>query len=132
MKIKLDENMPVTLAEVLTAAGHDVDTVPQEQLAGYPDPEVWFATQEAGRFLIKDLNVELGIWEGTYRKLTSPWLRVWDPNTGKMLPLAEERAESAEMGLEETLSIVVEQATELEARGKRIETAEKLAESRLG
>ena len=84
---------------------------------------------EAGRFLVKDLNVELGIWDGTYRKMTTAWLRAWDPATGEMLPLAEERAEVAEMGLEETRSIVVEQATELEARGKRIDTAEKLAEA---
>jgi hypothetical protein len=28
VKIKLDENMPATLAEVLVARGHDADTVP--------------------------------------------------------------------------------------------------------
>lgn len=48
MKIKLDENMPVTLAEILSAAGHNVDTVPQENLSGRPDSDVWQATQEAG------------------------------------------------------------------------------------
>ena len=35
----------------------------------------------------------------------------------------------SEMALEETRSIVVEHATELEARGKRIDAAEKLAET---
>jgi Uma2 family endonuclease len=84
---------------------------------------------EAGRFPIEGLDVELGIWHGTYRDLTLSWLRVWDPATGEMLPLAEERAEVAEMGLEETRSIVVEYVAELEVRGKRIDTAEKLAEA---
>lgn len=35
--VKLDENLPVSAASVLAAAGHDVDTVPGEQLAGRPD-----------------------------------------------------------------------------------------------
>ncbi len=85
-------------------------------------------TTEAGRYLIKGLNVEVGIWDGTYRDITLSWLRVWDPNTGKLLPLAEERAEIAEMALEETRSIVVEHATELEARGKRIEAERRRAD----
>lgn len=32
MKIKLDENMPVALAEQLRDLGHDVHTVPEESL----------------------------------------------------------------------------------------------------
>jgi Uma2 family endonuclease len=98
---------------------------------------------EAGRFLIKGMNVELGIWDGTYRLGTTSWLRVWDPATGEMIPtdkeslqvakdraeVAKQRAEAAEMGQEEMQSIFVEQATELDARGKRIDSAEKLAEA---
>ncbi len=80
---------------------------------------------EAGRFFVESLNVELGIWDGTYRGLTTSWLRVWDPATGKMLALDSERAEAAEMGLEESRSILAEQAVELEERAKRIESAEK-------
>lgn len=34
MKIKLDENMPVALAELLRSAGHDVETVRDENLSG--------------------------------------------------------------------------------------------------
>lgn len=57
MKIKLDENLPATLAGILAAAGHDVDTAPQEGLAGRSDPEVWQATQTAGRFFVtQDLD----------------------------------------------------------------------------
>lgn len=57
MKIKLDENLPATLLGILTAAGHNVDTAPQEGLAGRTDPEVWEAAQTAGRFFItQDLD----------------------------------------------------------------------------
>lgn len=57
MKIKLDENMPVRLVQVLTELGHDVDTVPQEGLAGADDGQVWEATQSSDRFLItQDLD----------------------------------------------------------------------------
>jgi len=32
VKIKLDENMPATLADILTAYGHDTDTAHEEGL----------------------------------------------------------------------------------------------------
>jgi predicted nuclease of predicted toxin-antitoxin system len=57
VRIKLDENLPAILAELLTELGHDADTVPQEALAGKSDPEVWRAAQDAKRFLItQDLD----------------------------------------------------------------------------
>ncbi len=57
MRVKLDENLPVALANVLTAIGHDVDTVEQEHLTGRSDEAVWQATQVAERFLItQDLD----------------------------------------------------------------------------
>ncbi|HGJ67670.1 TPA: hypothetical protein ENS27_20120 [bacterium] len=57
MKIKLDENMPYGLVDVLSQMGHDVDTVPQEGLAGYDDTKVWSMAQKEGRFLItQDLD----------------------------------------------------------------------------
>ena len=34
MRIKLDENLPISLADLLAQAGHDVDTSPQENLTG--------------------------------------------------------------------------------------------------
>ena len=49
---------------------------------------------EAGRLPIPPLGVELGVWEGEYRGIETPWLRVWDAVTGEMLPSEEERAES--------------------------------------
>lgn len=57
MKIKLDENLPASLAETLRQAGHDTDTVPEEGLTGQPDQMVWQASQQSGRLLItQDLD----------------------------------------------------------------------------
>jgi len=57
LKIKLDENLPKVLSRQLTGLGHDVDTVPEEDLAGREDRDVWRAAQREGRFLItQDLD----------------------------------------------------------------------------
>jgi predicted nuclease of predicted toxin-antitoxin system len=57
MKIKLDENLPSELVGVLTALGHDVDTVVEEGLAGRDDGTVWLAAQHAARLLVtQDLD----------------------------------------------------------------------------
>ena len=57
MRIKLDENLPAALVGILAAAGHDVDSVTSEGLAGQQDPVVWRAAQDASRFFItQDLD----------------------------------------------------------------------------
>ena len=57
MKVKLDENMPASLVDALSALGHDVDSAPAEGLDGQPDQHVWQAAQASGRFLItQDLD----------------------------------------------------------------------------
>ncbi|MCL4872205.1 MAG: DUF5615 family PIN-like protein [Anaerolineae bacterium] len=57
MNIKLDENMPANLVAILENLGHDVDTIPQENLAGVEDNQVWAAAQRENRFLItQDLD----------------------------------------------------------------------------
>lgn len=57
MKVKLDENMPTQLAGILAGLGHDVETVMQEGIAGYPDRDIWERVQQEGRFLItQDLD----------------------------------------------------------------------------
>ncbi len=57
MRIKLDENLPSSLTDLLTEAGHDADTSPQENLIGANDPKLWKAAQAAERFLItQDLD----------------------------------------------------------------------------
>jgi predicted nuclease of predicted toxin-antitoxin system len=56
VKLKLDENLPRQLVPILTSLGHDVDTVPDEDLAGQDDHAVWAAAQSAGRFLVTHLD----------------------------------------------------------------------------
>jgi predicted nuclease of predicted toxin-antitoxin system len=51
MRLKLDENLPVSLCSILAALGHDVDTAPDEGLAGEADDQIWQAAQSAARFL---------------------------------------------------------------------------------
>ena len=57
MKIKLDENLPVRLTEILASLHHQVDTVADENLSGRSDREVWESAQREERFLItQDLD----------------------------------------------------------------------------
>ncbi|HEX8817533.1 MAG TPA: DUF5615 family PIN-like protein [Terriglobales bacterium] len=57
MRIKLDENLPVRLAAILTNLRHDVHTIVEENLSGKSDLEVWQAAQREERFLItQDLD----------------------------------------------------------------------------
>jgi predicted nuclease of predicted toxin-antitoxin system len=57
MKIKLDENLPFSLAIPLRSLGHDVHTTREEGLAGHPDCEIWKMAQKESRFLItQDLD----------------------------------------------------------------------------
>lgn len=83
---------------------------------------------EQGRYFIAPMKVDLGVWEGTFRDLTGAWLRAWEPGTDKMLPLLQERAETAEAGLEETRSLLAEQVNETEKERKRAEEQRKRAE----
>ena len=57
MKIKLDENLPVSLVETLATLGHDTHSVTGEDLTGCTDIDVWRAAQEEQRLLItQDLD----------------------------------------------------------------------------
>jgi len=57
MKIKLDENLPVLLAESLEGLGYEVHTVLAEGLKGRSDRVIWDAAQTESRFLItQDLD----------------------------------------------------------------------------
>lgn len=52
MKLKLDENLGLRHREQLQRAGHDVDTVHEEQLSGASDPDVLDAAVAANRTLV--------------------------------------------------------------------------------
>ncbi|MFO0760411.1 MAG: DUF5615 family PIN-like protein [Byssovorax sp.] len=57
MRIKLDENLPIAVVELLLLLGHDADSVQEEGLQGSPDPDVWAAAQADERFLVtQDLD----------------------------------------------------------------------------
>jgi predicted nuclease of predicted toxin-antitoxin system len=56
MRIKLDENLPADLAELLRAANHDVATLPEERLAGAKDPTVAGAVNREDRLLVDSPN----------------------------------------------------------------------------
>lgn len=57
MKLKLDENLPISVSIRLAAIGLDTDTVLAEGLGGRSDAEVWQAAQIAERLLItQDLD----------------------------------------------------------------------------
>jgi predicted nuclease of predicted toxin-antitoxin system len=57
MNIKLDENLPHDLANLLKGLGHDTQTVYDENLIGAPDSSIWDAAQAEGRFLVtQDLD----------------------------------------------------------------------------
>lgn len=57
MKIKLDENLPRSLADDLAEFGHDVETIPDEGLTGADDDRVWEACSTKERFLVtQDLD----------------------------------------------------------------------------
>ena len=57
MKLKLDENLPVSVAAILSSLHHDVHTVAQENLSGSSDCDLWEAAQRDERFLItQDLD----------------------------------------------------------------------------
>ena len=52
MRIKLDENIPTSAAERLRSAGHDVDTVADENLIGADDTDVLRAATSVERLVV--------------------------------------------------------------------------------
>ena len=52
MKFKIDQNLAVECALILTDAGHDAMTVYQQNLAGAPDEQIVKVCQQEGRVLI--------------------------------------------------------------------------------
>lgn len=52
MRLKLDENITVAARDPLVALGHDVDTVPDEDLTGASDPDVLAAAVTDERALV--------------------------------------------------------------------------------
>ena len=52
MRIKVDEDLPLAVAVLLRQAGYEADTVLEEGLKGWKDPDLWRVVQAEGRFLV--------------------------------------------------------------------------------
>jgi predicted nuclease of predicted toxin-antitoxin system len=52
MKFKVDENLPIEVAELLRQAGHDAATVLEQHLSGRADSAVALVCQQEDRILI--------------------------------------------------------------------------------
>ena len=52
MRFKIDENLPVEVAELLRQAGHDAATVPEQHLGGSVDSKVAAVCQRESRALV--------------------------------------------------------------------------------
>jgi len=52
MKIKIDEDLPKAVAEMVRKHVSDTTTVLEERLSGTLDPDLWEIIQKEGRFLI--------------------------------------------------------------------------------
>ena len=52
LRIKVDEDLPTAVTQLLRQAGYDVVSVVGQKMGGWADPAVWTAIQAEGRFLI--------------------------------------------------------------------------------
>ena len=52
MEFKVDENLPVEVADLLRQVGYDAVTVFEQHLEGWPDSDIASVCQEEGRALI--------------------------------------------------------------------------------
>jgi predicted nuclease of predicted toxin-antitoxin system len=52
MKIKIDEDLPKAVVELVRDVFPDTASVLEEGISGTLDPELWKLTQKEGRFLI--------------------------------------------------------------------------------
>src|SRR6266498_807067 len=52
MRLKLDENMPLLLAQTLRSSGHDVHTAADEGLLGSSDDIIWSTVVREDRLLL--------------------------------------------------------------------------------
>ena len=51
-RVKVDEDLPLAVAQFLRDAGYEADSVLEEGLGGWKDPDLWRIVQAEGRFLV--------------------------------------------------------------------------------
>ena len=61
MEFKIDENLPVEIADILEAAGHDAITVLDQNLGGCEDSKVIEVCNEEKRILVTQLELVLDL-----------------------------------------------------------------------
>jgi len=86
MKIKLDENLPAELYDLLVSPKHDVHTVPDESLAGREDRFIFVAAREENRLLLTQ-NLDFSDLR-TFRPGTHPGIvliRLRDPSRRRLV-----------------------------------------------
>ncbi len=52
MRVKVDEDLPTAIAQLLRATWHDAVGVLEQGMGGWKDAEVWKAVQSEARFLV--------------------------------------------------------------------------------
>jgi predicted nuclease of predicted toxin-antitoxin system len=52
VQIKVDEDLPRAVADVVRAAGHDVSTVPEQGWTGWDDARIWEVMRSSGKILL--------------------------------------------------------------------------------
>lgn len=52
MRIKVDEDLPTQVIQILRAKGHDAVGVVEQDMGGWKDHELWQAVQTERRFLV--------------------------------------------------------------------------------
>ncbi len=52
MHIKVDEDLPQVVVQILRSHGYDSSTVIEQRMGGWKDPDIWEAVQAHGQFLI--------------------------------------------------------------------------------
>ena len=52
MRIKVDEDLPGQVVQLLRVSGYDASSVTEQGMGGWKDPELWQAVQREKRFLV--------------------------------------------------------------------------------
>ncbi len=81
---------------------------------------------QRGHYPIEPLEIELGLWQGSYQNQTQLWLRWWD-SQGNLLLIGDERAELEKMRTEQEYQRAEQEHQRAEQERQRAERAEQKA-----
>jgi len=98
MKIKLDENIPVTAKDTLANVSSDIHAVYEEGLSGADDGTLWDVCQQEQRFLITqdlDFSDTRRFSPGTHCGILL--LRLKNPSVGEIKTLLMDLAENHQL-----------------------------------